>query len=536
MKTGPNISLIAALAVLLVVGGVQGARLDSMRETESFYRWVLGAAVQSRYGESLEPDFGSGLAEAMDDELFALVVELAESNFEDLPVEEDDLDETGNPNSVLLRAARQNEDKMIYRLVASAEARPLKEQYFEYLDARLLRSGGTQFSTASLYDEETQVQGVGMTSLFFGFRKVAANFLWLQVDKFWHSGQLHRMVPVMRTCVTLDPSFVDAYLLGAWHLAYNITAKLPVTPEPQKVFHPKYKKRVGPREEWYYIATDFLKDGIRKNPREYRLYFDLGYAIYENKLSDHANAVRYLTEARRYKHDQWVPRMLYLAMWRNGEYENAIKGWTNYLDSFPKSHQAKRFILVNKGYLAEAKAQDAQDCQAAALADSERFTKLAEDARAAGDTQGESVNRELARVAAETARAMSDAVESHWNDARKIWIPMIQADDDSIAQARMLRQASVEYAEDGRYYEAIAQLEIARTEMLSFWDEYSDLMIVYKQDGGIGLTVSERLAVERRQEAALYDVDPPATRKRLVDCQYIESDDVLITPAPDITG
>ena len=25
----------------------------------------------------------------------------------------------------------------------------------------------------------------------------------------------------------LDPQFVDAYLIGAWHLAYNATARMP---------------------------------------------------------------------------------------------------------------------------------------------------------------------------------------------------------------------------------------------------------------------------------------------------------------------
>ena len=38
---------------------------------------------------------------------------------------------------------------------------------------------------------------------------------------------MHRMLPLMKTCVTLDPGFVDAYLLGAWHMAYNATASMP---------------------------------------------------------------------------------------------------------------------------------------------------------------------------------------------------------------------------------------------------------------------------------------------------------------------
>ena len=428
----------------------------------------------------------------------------------------------GNPHNVLLRAARQDEDKLIYDLVASKDARPLRAEYLQYLGARLLQSSGTQFSTASLYDKETRVEGVGLTSLFFGFRKVAANFLWMQVDKFWHSGEMHRMLPLMRTSVALDPNFVDAYLLGAWHLAYNLTAKLPDTPEPVKVFHPKYKKRLGIKEEWYYVAADFLKDGIRKNPRDYRVYFDLGYAIYENKLFDHANAVRYLTEARRYQHDQWVPRMLYLAMWRNGQYEDAIKGWESYRELFPNSHQARRFIPINRGYLAEAKAAQADECKASALAAHGRFSELAEEARNRGDLQKAAEYESEARIAQDTVSAMSALADEEWEKARLIWMPLIELRKDSIAMARMQRQKATRYVNEGRYLEAIAELQLARYEMLQSFDEISDLMIDVKLKSGIALTTSERLAVEREKEAALYTTEDAPKEIRYIECKYSE--------------
>lgn len=511
------------LLALLVLGAIQGARIDGMRDTETFYRWVVGAALQSRLGATLEPNKAPNEPEPMDDELFAKVLELAEARLPDLPTEEDDFDYEGNPHPVLLRAARQEEDDLIYDLVASSEATPLREEFFTHLKAGLLQSGGTQFTTASLYDPETQVEGVGLTSLFFGFRKVAANFLWMQVDTYWHTGELHRMVPMMRTTVTLDPNFVDAYLLGSWHLAYNITAKLPVTPEPMKKFHPKYRKRLGVKEEWYYIATDFLKDGIRKNPRDYRLYFDLGYAIYENKIKDHANAVRYLNEARRYKHDQWVPRMLYLAMWRNGQYEEAIAGWEEYLDLFPDSHQAVRFIQINMGYLAEANAKQAEECQKAAAAAAERFAERAKDARSAGDLQQGSELDTEARVAREFARDMGELAEKHWEDSRQVWIPMIQTNGDSIAAARLLQQTANQYVKEGRYMEAIAEMQLARYEMLESFDELSDLMIEIKQQGGMPLTVSEKLSVERKKEAALYEEEDAPKPRRYISCEYIDT-------------
>lgn len=524
MKAKSNLRpVIAAIVILVIIGSMQGRRIDGMRETEAFYRWVVSAALQSRLGQTLEPDRAPNLPEPMDDELFAKVVELAEARLPDLEVTEEDRDSEGNPHPVLLRAARQEEERLIYDLVALEEARPLQKEFYEHLEGNLLQSAGTQFRVASLYDKESRVEGVGLTSLFFGFRKVAANFLWLQVDKYFHSGEMHRMLPLMRTSVALDPNFVDAYLLGAWHLAYNLTAKLPVTPEPQKEFHPKYKKRLGIREEWYYVATDFLKDGIRKNPRDYRLYFDLGYAIYENKLGDHANAVRYLDEARRYEHDKWVPRMLYLAMWRNGQYEEAIEGWESYLKEIdPASHQAIRGILLNKGYLAEAKAAQADECSAAAQAAHKRFTELADEARVSRDLRQAGQYESEARIAQDVAGEMSSLAEEEWENARRIWNPMLQVSEDGVASARLHRQKALRYVSNGSYYEAVAELEVARYDMLQAFDEISDLMIEIKQKAGIPLTTSELLADERQREAALYITDEGPKEKRYIECKYLE--------------
>src|SRR5690606_233158 len=97
---------------------------------------------------------------------------------------------------------------------------------------------GSGLTAAGLYgDINDPSQGntvVSMANMFFGFRKMAANLLWLQVDKYWHAGMLYRMVPLMHATVALDPQFVDAFLLGAWHLAYNATAQMRDTPEPLK--------------------------------------------------------------------------------------------------------------------------------------------------------------------------------------------------------------------------------------------------------------------------------------------------------------
>ncbi len=517
---GAQIGILALAIILAVLGSIQGARIERMREIEQFYRWVVTAATFSTFGETLEHE-KSGEVEPMDDELFGEVAALAEQSLPDLPETDDaDRDTKGDLRPKLVRAARQGLDKEIYNLLDSSAAAPLAAKFADYSKSKLLISLGTQFATKDIYGKESQAEGVGLTSLFFGFRKLAANFLWMQVDAAWHSGQMHRFLPMMRTTVALDPNFVDAYLLGGWHLAYNLTAKLPDTPEPQKVFSQKYKRRIGPKEEWYYISADFLKDGIRKNPREYRLYFDLGYAIYETKLKDHPNAVRYLKEARRYKHDQWVPRMLYLAMWRNGQYDEAIEGWKDYASRFPNSTQAARFIPINTAFLAEAKSDQAADCATAARAAAEEFKKKAQastDAAVIADLGAKAAEAE--QVALEMDKFSAD----EWVKARDIYVALSNEHKekvDTIGMSRLLRRTALDYARKELYDEAVGYLEVARYQYLEAFDELSDLMIDIKLQGDIPLSVSEQYALERRREAAAYAQPDAPKPKRFVECAY----------------
>ena len=537
MHNNPHIRIAIAFAVLVAIGAVQGQRLDSMRESELFYRWMLNAATLMRIDGSIEFEDTAATVEPMDDELFAQVEALAEERFPEYEIDEDyDVDFDGNPYSKLIRAARIEADEDLYSLASASATSELRGEFISYLNDGLLQSAGSQFSTSSLYAEDTLTPNVGVSSLFFGFRKLAANFIWLQVDKFWHLGQMHRMVPLMRTCVTLDPSFVDAYLLGAWHLAYNLTAKLPDTPEGAKEFHEKYKKRLGYKEEWYYIGADFLKDGIRKNPRDYRLYFDLGYSIYENKLEDHPNAIRYLDEARRHRHDRWVPRMLYLAYMRNGQYEDAIEGWKDYIEKFPDNPTAGRSLQLNQGLLHEALHREATQCARAAEEAMERYQELAKAARGSGDDAKAATYTAEAERAEETWQDMEVKAEIEKADALAIWEPMIRRENDPYARARVLRFQALDYAEENRHLEAVGVLEAARWELSEFFDEASDLIIEFKQDGDIALTVSEQLRVERLEDESQTGIAPNRTPDlRRLECDYLDSssENTTVSKLPD---
>ena len=510
--------------VFLSLGAIQGNRINAIKESEIFYRWTLSAASLTRLGDTLEPDGSADIAEAMDDEVFAELDAIAETLLPDYPVDEKfDLNSDGTPRSRLLRAARQSHDDDVWKLISRNEVSDLRSKFHEFLATNQIQSSGVQFSASSLYGDASNVNGVGLTGMFFGLRTLAANFLWMQVDSFWHSGEMHRMVPLMRTCVTFDPNFIDAYLLGAWHLAYNIPAKIEPTPEPLKVYSPKYKRRVGLKEEWYYMAVDFLRDGIRKNPRDYRLYFDLGYAIYEQKLDDHPNAILYLDEARRHKHDRWVPRMLFRSLFLNKQYEDAIEGWESYLIDFPDHEVGDRFLEINRGFLAEAIADEAYECKMAALAEKSRLEEERDSFDSASDSEDFTRLNEEVNKAETVAAEMETRMNKELTTALTIWYKLLEDDRDTMARGRIARRNAIAMRQSGRYLEAIAELEIIRWLDLQFFEELSNMIIEIKKENNIPLNISEQLQVLRDEDAQIYAEDEKKKIRRL-ECKYLQDE------------
>lgn len=457
-----NIVLLILFITFIVLGSIQGNRVEYLRECEAFYRWVLAVGTQQRLFQSSEEESKS--SKYVDMQLFENVSEKA------LPILSKN--ETIKSTIDASLSAKENfaniignieNDTLIWQVVSTKEFGELRNEFL-----KSLRDGKIQFNREIGY-AEAQASGVNIFNLFFGFRKIAASLIWLEVDRYWHQGLLYRMVPLMRTCVALDPNFVEAYLIGAWHLAYNATAKLTDTPQQLKKWSPKYKACVGEKETFYYLAIDFLKNGIRHNPRDYKLYFDLGFAIYKNKMNDYPNAVRYLTEAVRVPHERWVRRQLYICQELNGQYEDALRGWEDYKQRFPDNPVAGRFILRNQGKIYEQKAQEIIKEAEAINNPSEKQAKLEE-------------------------------AKSYKDKAKEIWNKLVNEEDDPYGMYRLLLMDAMDLYNEGRYLESIAVLDKARWESPSNFDEASDLIISIKQEAKLPLTVSEKKAVLRKAE------------------------------------
>jgi len=433
MRAYPNITIAGILIVVLGLASFQGSRVTTLRESEAFYRWVVAAATSERLFQDLDSEYA-------DSKLYAAFLETTDED-------------------VAALAADPENDWQLWQLSRTGKAEEVREQFLDYARNRELR-----YATNIAY-VDTLAGDVNIFNVMFGFRKVAANFIWLQVDRYWHQGMMHRMIPLMWTCVKLDPNFVDAYLLGGWHLAYNVTARMLDTPQTLREWNPTWEACVGEKEAYYYTAIDFLKDGIRHNPRNYKLYFDLGFGIYFQKLEEYDNAVKYLAEAVRQPHERWVPRMLYRSLELNGQFEEALMGWETYQERFQETTDVpERSIRRNRGLMIEHGGY-----------------RLLEEAR---NAEGP-----------ESAQLRAQA-EEKLAEARAIWEFMAEPYSD----ARLLIMDAHALAEEGRYLEAVSFLDKARYEVGSLWNEASDLIIEYKQLGNIPLSISERKAVLRNLE------------------------------------
>ena len=163
-----------------------------------------------------------------------------------------------------------------------------------------------------------------------GFKSLAADLLWLNMEEYWHTGQHYKVLPVLETVSWLQPNYILVWSIGGWHMAYNIYAEV---------------KDPTEKQYWYDQGVKFLKKGIGYNPDKYDLHFELGWTYY-NKGKDYANAVKCFERATRFPHPEYVNDVLAHAYEKNGQIDKAIEEWTyvrdNYLSFMPI---AERMLL-----------------------------------------------------------------------------------------------------------------------------------------------------------------------------------------------
>ena len=314
---GRHLAFAAVLAVLLVGVGLQQAKIDRQRVSVSFYRWI-----EKQRARALHPDTVVTVEKGEEEEFFERV-----KGFVDQGIKKMDPGVGGLADPQLKAPA-------VWNIASTPLMKDYRKEFLVLLKAKKVK--GVESDLALMEP------GVGayLGTLMLGFRNIVADLLWLKVDEYWHKGLLNRMLPMMYTVVRLDPHFLDAYAIGAWHLAYNAYAAVD-DPEEKQVFVTR--------------AIAFLQDGIERNPTRFKLYFELGYGIYYLKTKEYEKAVVEIERAVRCDdHEPVHERMLLHAYERSGRYEDSLRGWIIYREEHPDNLVAPRFVLRERGLILES--------------------------------------------------------------------------------------------------------------------------------------------------------------------------------------
>jgi tetratricopeptide (TPR) repeat protein len=175
--------------------------------------------------------------------------------------------------------------------------------------------------------QQLNIQDAGIivvAALIGGFRKSASNVLWLQNEDNWHSGKGYRTLPLARAVTLLDPTFVDAWTLTCWHLAYNMSVEAKTPDEAASLIK---------------SGLDFAKAGIPWNSTHYEIYQEIGWTYYD-KLQNYAMAAEYLKKAIEHPHPTYLERLIAHAYERIPDFDNALRWYNVSLQKYGEDHVA----------------------------------------------------------------------------------------------------------------------------------------------------------------------------------------------------
>ncbi|MCM8818456.1 MAG: hypothetical protein NC915_03135 [Candidatus Omnitrophica bacterium] len=103
-----------------------------------------------------------------------------------------------------------------------------------------------------------------------GFKGLAADLLWLNIENYWHSGQHYKMLPLFEAIAWLQPTYIVVWAVGGWHMSYNIFSNVRSRKEQ---LLPKIEKMMENIQDPFKknIASDIKKkieeliEGLSKN-------------------------------------------------------------------------------------------------------------------------------------------------------------------------------------------------------------------------------------------------------------------------------
>jgi tetratricopeptide (TPR) repeat protein len=153
------------------------------------------------------------------------------------------------------------------------------------------------------------------------------DLLWLKADALWHKGKYGEIFPVLRLITLISPAQIQAWSLGGWFLINGIAPQLS-------------EEQAGKIKEY---AVDFLKEGVKKNPEDYKLYWELAWIYYNDE--NFSESLKYLDQAGKYSHPFHVENLKAHIYMKTGQKEKAVSAWEEVKKRYPEREGiAEKFL------------------------------------------------------------------------------------------------------------------------------------------------------------------------------------------------
>jgi len=145
-------------------------------------------------------------------------------------------------------------------------------------------------SRPQLFDPNRKVKPVSTISIgptpaiiaaLGGFRPVAADMLWLKLERLWDGGDWSKLPALLETVTQLDPYFLLAWQVYGWHCAYNLHA------ESETMVDKRY---------WLAKGIEVLERGVEANPNTWEILFELGWTLFD-RAHENWRAAEYFWKA-----------------------------------------------------------------------------------------------------------------------------------------------------------------------------------------------------------------------------------------------
>jgi hypothetical protein len=175
--------------------------------------------------------------------------------------------------------------------------------------------------------------------LFGGLRGMIVDLVWIYMDDLWHHGRFYKLPELYEFITTVQPEYIEGWIMGGWHMAYNMSLDVAHIPD----ISPQLEKKV--ELQWVYRGIAFLKSGALLNPDNPKLYFEIGWTYY-HRLKDYRASIPWFEQSEKQPDANYVTSRLIAFAWEKaGDNKAAYEKWLSLKNHPSYNDQTSRSII-----------------------------------------------------------------------------------------------------------------------------------------------------------------------------------------------